>query len=191
VNVVKQYKKVGSIFTKTLPFAPGSTPKVTGGVVSPYHITTANQSGSGASRTIDILVDGANVTVTDESTGGSSSSTGLHCDGRSYKITSGNLTDVEFILDQSVTNSSTANILVFAPADLQIAPDVSGVAGTYGITDVTLTESGQSSGVITASGAAYFWERTLVPFTANTASNPYQMDVALIGSVTGAAGWAA
>ncbi len=98
---------------------------------------------------------------------------------------------VEFILDQAVTNSSTANILIFAPADIQIAPDVSGSAGTYGTSDVTLTESGQASGVITPSGAAFFWVRTLVPINANTSSNPYQTDVALIGSVTGGAGWTA
>lgn len=45
---------------------------------------------------------------------------------------------------------------------VQFAPDVAGSPGTWQTGPLTLTESGQTTGTITASGIAYFWFRTNV-----------------------------
>jgi hypothetical protein len=49
---------------------------------------------------------------------------------------------------------------------VQVAPDVTGSPGTWQSPPMTLTESGETSGTITASGYAYFWFRLNVPDTA-------------------------
>lgn len=51
-------------------------------------------------------------------------------------------------------------------AYIEFAPDVSGSPGTWGAGPLTLTETGQVSGVITPSGIAYFWFRTNIPGSA-------------------------
>ena len=51
-------------------------------------------------------------------------------------------------------------------AYVEFAPDVAGSPGTWQSTPLTLTELGESSGVITASGLAYFWFRLNVPQSA-------------------------
>ena len=49
---------------------------------------------------------------------------------------------------------------------VEFAPDVTGSPGTWQSSPLTLTESGETSGTITASGIAYFWFRLNVPSTA-------------------------
>jgi len=49
---------------------------------------------------------------------------------------------------------------------VEFAPDSSGSPGTWQASPLTLTELGQSSGVITASGICYFWFRTVLPSSA-------------------------
>lgn len=46
---------------------------------------------------------------------------------------------------------------------LEFAPDVSGSPGTYANQDLDLTQSGQPTGTIAASGAAYLWARENEP----------------------------
>lgn len=46
---------------------------------------------------------------------------------------------------------------------VEFAPDVAGSPGAWTSGPLTLTESGESSGVITPSGVAYFWVRTNLP----------------------------
>jgi hypothetical protein len=43
--------------------------------------------------------------------------------------------------------------------DCELAPDVTGSPGTWQAPPLTLTESGETTGTITASGYAYFWFR--------------------------------
>lgn len=49
---------------------------------------------------------------------------------------------------------------------VEFAPDVTGSPGTWQSGPLTLTESGEASGVITSSGFAYFWIRVNVPLAA-------------------------
>jgi hypothetical protein len=49
---------------------------------------------------------------------------------------------------------------------VEFAPDVTGSPGTWQSTPLTLTETGQTSGTITASGLATFWVRSTVPQSA-------------------------
>jgi hypothetical protein len=50
---------------------------------------------------------------------------------------------------------------------VEFAPDVSGSPGTWQSGPLTLTESGEVSGTITAGGTAYFWIRVNVPSSAS------------------------
>ena len=51
-------------------------------------------------------------------------------------------------------------------AYVEFAPDVTGSPGTWQATPLTLTETGETAGTITASGTAYFWFRLSVPQSA-------------------------
>lgn len=181
-------KKVGTIFAQVKPFAAGATEKTSGNRVMPYAITLANVSGSGSGKTMDLLVDGSTINVKNLSTGVTALSVGLNVTD-TYRVTSGPLTDVEFTLSQSAILSATANVLIFGSRFVQIAPDVAGSAGTYGTSDVNLTESGQSTGNVRASQFAFYWERPLVPDGGNSESNPYPCNVQLSGQVSSTAGW--
>lgn len=190
VKMAKLWKKTGSVFSRVFPFAESATEKLTGNQVVKYAITVANVTGSGGSKTYDVLVDSATVTVTNLNTGASVPSTGLNVND-TYRITSGGLNSVEFKLDQNCVAGDTANILIFAARFMQIAEDVSGSAGTYGTADVNLTQSGQATGTINASGTAFYWVRVLVPDGGNSESNPHPGDTQLSGQVSSSAGWTA
>jgi hypothetical protein len=188
VNIAKYVRKVGTVFDFVRPHAPDATIKFDADQIVGYAITVENKAGAGAGITADIKVDGALVNVknlTDLSTGTSEDLTVVD----EYEITTGDLEGVRFKLSQSILNTATANIMIFDNPHTQIAPDSAGAAGTYGTSDVTLTESGQSSGTITASGVAYYWERTLVADGSNSVSNPRPGDLRLKGAVSEAAGW--
>lgn len=190
-------KKTGNALAYVRPFAEGATEKQAGGGSTrtmPYAISVINVSGSGVNKIGDLQVDGATLgagTILDLQTGTLVSGTGLKAVSPSYayRITSGPLTGTEFALDAAVGSGDTANVLIFPSRYVQIAPDVSGSAGTYGTVDVTLTQSGQSAGVIQPSGEAFYWVRVLVPSGAGSESNPHPTNPALQGTETGAAGW--
>lgn len=188
VNITKLVRKVGQIFEFIRPFAEDATEKLSGEQVVPYAITVENKAGSGASITADIKVDGALVNVKNLATLATGTSEDVNVVDE-YEITSGGLTGVRFMLSQQILNTATANILIFENSQTQIAPDVSGAAGTYGTTPVDLTESGEPTGEITAGGFAFYWERTLVNEGDGASSNPKPGDVRLSGEVGEAAGW--
>lgn len=50
---------------------------------------------------------------------------------------------------------------------VELAPDVSGSPGTYAAGDLTVTETGQAPGVVTASGYGEFWARLAMPASAS------------------------
>lgn len=198
LTMAKLVRKVGSgILAYVRPFADGATEKVTGGGssrVEPYHITVANVTGTGSAKVADLQVDGVTlgaVTILDLTTGTLVSGSGLKAISPAYpyRIITGPLFGLEFALSASVANGDTANVLIFNTRYVQIAPDVGGVAGTYGVADVVLTQAGQGAGVIQPTGEAFYWVRILVPAGANSESNPYPGDVALSGTETGAANW--
>jgi hypothetical protein len=189
IKMVKRYlKTTHGVFLRVQPFAAGATEKMVSSQVRPYAITLANVTGSGGSKTMDVLVDGSTVTILNLNTAAVGPSTGLNVND-TYRITAGALTDVEFQLNQNAVVTDAENLLVFGSRYINIAPDVTGAAGAWGTSDVALTQSGQSAGTILASGVAYFWVSVLVPDGGNAVSNPLPGDVQLSGQVSQSAGW--
>lgn len=75
---------------------------------------------------------------------------------------------IVFALDPGDPTSKTFTLHVRGSHDwIEFAPDVAGSPGTWQAGPLTLTESGEVSGVITASGTAYFWIRYNVPSAAS------------------------
>ncbi len=189
INRAKLYKKTGTVFARVRPFAEAATEKLTTGQVMPYLIEVSGVAGSGAAKTMDLDLDGAPIaTLTNLTDLTTSDSTGLNVVDY-FRVEDGLLEGLEFILSEDAVNSDSANLLVFSPRFLQIAPDTGAAPGIWGSADVDLTESGEAVGSITASGLAYFWARTLVPDGGNSLSNPYPLDICLSGVDPGSAGW--
>lgn len=196
LNQVVMVKKTGSVFSYVKPFAENATEKVSGVRTMPYSITVDNQAGSGGGRTVDLLIDGSPFgadSILDLTTGTTSNSTGLKSTSASYPyaVVDGPLEGLVFDITETCVDGDKANILIFPSRYVQIAEDVAGVEGTYGTDPVDLTTVGQSTGVITAAGVAYFWVRLLVPASAISESNPYPCNVALRASESSDAGWLA
>jgi hypothetical protein len=191
IKRVKTYRKSGVVFDEVSEFSADATEKLSDDQVVKYAITVLNKAGSGGSLTADIKVDGALVTVLNLASEVEDDSTGLNVND-TYRITSGGLSGVEFKLSQSATNAALASILVFNERFTQTAPDVGGAPGDWGDVDIDLTEDGQSTGIITAGGFAFFHIRMLVPDGSDIGanSNPYPGDVLITGLATNAAGWA-
>lgn len=193
------FPKTNLVFLSARPYAESATEKFDPATTQtqPYVVSISGVSGSGAGKICDLSVDGdvlGEGTVYDINDDDYFSGTGLSADGsRPYRIVDGPLTDWEFVIHPDVANGDEANVLVFPPRHLQIAPDVAGVAGQYGTADVTLTESGEDDGVISPSGVAYYWSRFLVAEGAGGQSNPHPTLVFLEGleDEAGSANWSA
>ena len=189
--------KSGTVFNYIAPFAPTAVEKTAGGGssrVMPFAMEIENVSGAGGSKVADLLIDGVNFgtdQIQNVTTGELSDGTGLKAvdPPETYLVVGGDLEGLEFALSASCANTNTANILIFPSRYTQIAPDVSGAEGTYSTIDVNLTEVGQTTGVITAGNAAYYWVRNLIPVGASSESNPYPCQVALECSESSDAGW--
>lgn len=192
-------RKVGDAFEYASPFAPNATEKTAGGGssrVMPYALKIDNTAGSGGGKTCDLLIDGGAIGtdhIQDLVTGDLTDGIGLKAVGASnpYLFVDGPLEGLEFAIHPDCADDDIANILIFPSRYVQIASDTAGVAGTYGTADVDLTEAGQSPGVITASGVAYYWTRALVPASASNESNPYPFNVAIQANQAQDAGWGA
>lgn len=143
-----------------------------------------NENGGGAS-TFDVLdIDAANPIT----------STQLKMDGSTrYQITeSGSrMEGVIFTLASTATNSSVENLMNFNIRHTWIAPDVAGTPGTYVQTNVTLTQSGETSGTLLPSGTTYLWIRSLYSSLASNKQNPFPGDVSCEYALTGEADWLA
>lgn len=192
-----QVKKTGLVFDYIGPFAENAVEKTAGGGSSqiiPYALSVSAIAGSGPTKTCTLSVDGVAFTtdqILDLTTGVTQDGTLIKALGSSYpyRVVAGDLEGLEFSVDPNCANSNVANIMIFPSRYVQIASDTAGVEGTYGTTDVELTEAGQSAGVITPSGYAYFWARYVVPSSANNESNPYPTNIALSASLSTSAGW--
>lgn len=195
--IAKWVKKIGRVFDTVRNFAEGATEKQAGGgssQVKPYVISISNVAGVGAAKTCSVSVDGVLFgadTLRNLSTGVSQNGDNVKAisPGAFYRVIAGDLTGLEFAISANTANGDTANVLIFESRFIQTASDVGGVAGAYGVADITLTQAGQAAGVIQPGGVAYFWRRVLVPAGANAESNPYPGDVALKATESGAAGW--
>ena len=187
-----QVATVGSVFEYVSSFAPGATEKTAGGGsdrIMPYKIEISDVGGGEATMEIDGSPVGTDW-ILNLSTGTPTNGVDLTLE-EGYTFIDGPLEGMSFSLSGTVANGDEANVLIFPSRYVQIAPDSGGSPGTYGTADVTLTESGESAGTITASGEAYYWSRTLIPSGANNESNPYPMNIALEAMVADAAGWEA
>lgn len=199
VSLLPQAVRVGitnEVFESINPFAELAVEKTAGGgsdQVMPYALTISGVSGSGGSKVATLSVDGVAfgaATLLDLTTNTAVSGTGIKAIGSyPYQVIDGDLEGLVFSLSPDVVNGDKDNILIFPSRFIQIAEDVAGVAGTFGTSDVDLTESGEATGVILPSGVAYYWTRFLVPSAANNESNPYPCNVALIASQSTSAGW--
>lgn len=195
--IAKWVKMIGIVFDTVRNFAEGATEKQAGGGSSqiiPYAITIDDVAGAGAGKTCTVKVDGvtfAAASLRDLSTGVAQDGTLVKAvsPGHFYRVILGDLTGLEFAIHEDAADGDEANVLIFEGRFVQIAPDVAGVAGAYGIADIVLTQTGEAAGVIQPAGTAFFWRRVLVPAGGNAESNPYPGDTALKGTETGAAGW--
>lgn len=189
-TMVMLYVKVGEIFSRVRPFADDAVEKLTDDQVVPYAVLVSAVSGVGSSKLVSLLFDGSTVNVKNLTTNATSTSVNLNVVDW-YRVTSGDLKDLEFMVSQLAVLSDEANVLVFGSRFIQIAPETApNVAGTFGSADAVITEVGQSPGVITAGGSGFFWERPLVPDGGNSQSNPFPCNIVLSGQVSNAAGWA-
>lgn len=191
-----QVKITGKVFDYLQVFADGATEKIAGGGSTrtiPYEMTISGVSGSGPTKVATLSKDGVALgsVILDMTTGSTVSGTGLKALGSTYPyaVLSGPLEGLIFSIDPACANSDEANVLIFPSRYVQIASDVAGAEGTYGTSDVDLTTTGQATGVITASGVAYYWSRFVVPASADNESNPYPCEIALSVSESSAAGW--
>jgi hypothetical protein len=167
------------VFFETKEFADGATEKAdVDGKIGAYVFAISNVSGSGAGKTADLSLDGASISGILEDLVDSStvSGVGLKADGiNPYKFLSGPLTGFEFMLSPDCVNGATSRVLIFSSRFVQIAPDVAGVAGTYGLVDVDLGE-------IAAGGYGYYWTRYNISIASNAVSNPHPSNVAIQGT---------
>lgn len=199
LTLARWVKKTGRVFETVKPFAEDAVEKTVGGGsnrITPYVFTISAVAGSGGAKTCSVSVDAVifpanslknlNTGVTQDGTNVKAISP-----GEFYEVVLGDLTGLIFSIDAAVANGNTANVLIFESRFLQIAEDTAGVAGSYGVADVDLTETGETTGTITPGGFAYYWLRVLVPDGSNTESNPYQADVTLEALEGGAANWLA
>jgi hypothetical protein len=191
------YKKTGLALEYVSPFAENATEKVFGGGssrVMPYAVKITSIAGSGGTKTCTLQIDGVNVpanNIQDLTTGVLQSGLLVKALGSShpYLFVDGPLEGMEFAVDANCANNDIANVLIFPSRYIQIAEDTAGVEGVYGTGDANLTESGQTTGVVTAGGTAFYWTRSLVPPSANNESNPYPCNVAIEVTEAQDAGW--
>jgi hypothetical protein len=185
------------VFSYISPFAEEAIEKTVGGGsdrVMPYKIEVSGVAGVGPAKTCTITIDGDAVGVDhiqDVTTGELQDGTLLKCvtPNYPYLFVDGPLKGLEFAMHPDAANLDEANIMIFNSRYTEIAEDIGGVEGTYGTTDVTLTEVGEAVGVISPAGVAYYWVRNLVPAAASNESNPHPCNIVLQASEAADAGW--
>lgn len=140
-------------------------------VAGDYSITFQNWAdGTGDNlgyKVADIYVDGTLAVATARFDG---STVYEYGDGHGYDDAADKLRGLQIVLPLTTADPSAATVTlhVLDGSDwIELADDASGSPGTYGSGPVTLTESGQPTGTITASGIAYFWARLNMPSAAS------------------------
>lgn len=197
VTAAIHVRKTGLALAYVKPFAASAVEKTAGGgsdQIVPYKLKIVNVAGAGPAKTCDLQLDGvtfAAATLLDMMTGAVVSGVGLKAvtPNNPYQVLSGPLQDLIFAVHPGCVNNDVANILIFPPRYQQIAPDVGGAPGTWGIADVDLTQVGQGAGIIQSLGVAFYHKRILVPAGASSGSNPYIAKVALTATESQGADW--
>jgi hypothetical protein len=137
------------------------------GQLAPYNLTASGVAGVGPAKTLNLSVDGVVVPanyirniITDTLISG----TGIAVDVP-LRFEAGPLTGMYFFLSEDVVNGDKGNIVISRNQHIEIAPDVAGVAGDFGRTDITI-------GDVDDGGEFFYWSRVNAFDTSNTASNP-------------------
>lgn len=168
------------------------TENVSSGQILPINFTFANLDTAATPDEIDVLMDAvAGFDVVEVETGTPLTSTQLKMDGTEYQIAeSGAYCEgLIFALASTATNASEENVLVFDVRHVEIALDNAGTPGTWGTSDLTLTQSGQPSGNINPAGACAVWVRIDTQALASNKQNPFPGDLAVQYDDTGEADW--
>ena len=116
-------------------------------------------------KVADILVDGNTAVATARFDGATLYEWGV----AAYDDTNDYLPGMGIMLENTTDDPRAASITLLVTEGydwVELAPDSSGSPGTWVATDIDLTEAGETTGTITASGTAYFWVRTAVPSAA-------------------------
>lgn len=158
----------------------------------PINFTFANLDTAATPDEIDVFMDGATFDVVEVDTGTPLTSTQLKMDGTTrYQIAeAGSYCEgAIFVLASTATNSSEENVLVFNVRHVEIALDVAGTPGTWGTTDLALTQSGEPSGNINPAGACNVWVRLDTSSLSSNKQNPFPADLFVEYNDTGEADW--
>jgi hypothetical protein len=136
------------------------------GVKGTYALTWANwQDGVGdyvGYKTADLYVDG-NLAATTVPFDGTSRIQYGHA---AYDDGNDRLTGLSIVHANSTDDPTGVTVtLVVGDGDdyVELAEDIAGSPGAYQTTPLTLTESGETAGTVTASSAAFFWFRWVLP----------------------------
>jgi hypothetical protein len=158
----------------------------------PINFTFANLDTAATPDEIDVKMDGATFDVVEVDTGTPLTSTQLKMDGTTrYQISEAGAycEGAIFVLASTATNSSEENVLVFNVRHVEIALDVAGTPGTWGTTDLALTQSGEPSGNINPAGACNVWVRLDTSSLSSNKQNPFPADLFVEYNDTGEADW--
>lgn len=168
------------------------TEHVTTTQTQPINFTFANLDTAATPDEIDVLMDGATFDVVEVDSGTPLTSTQLKMDGTTrYQISEAGAycEGAIFVLASTATNSSEENVLVFNVRHVEIALDVAGTPGTWGTTDLALTQSGEPSGNINPAGACNVWVRIDTAALSSNKQNPFPGDLFTEYNDTGEADW--
>ena len=135
-----------------------------------YTITFQNWAdGTGSNlgyKTADVLVNGSVAIATAVFDG---STVYEYGSSNGYDDSADLLKGLQLVLAQTTDDPSSASVTLHVMRGydwVEFADDVSGSPGTYAQGPLTLTESGQISGAITAGGIAYAWVKLVMPSSA-------------------------
>jgi hypothetical protein len=193
------------LVNKTLPWGLHSievidtTPveRVAGdGQILPITFTFANLDTAASPDEIDVLMNegsgAATFDVRDLDAGANITSTQLKMDGTTrYQIreSGAKLENAIFRVATTATTAAVENVLAFNRRNVEFALDVAGTPGTWGTSSLTLTQSGQPTGVILPGGTVAVWVRWNIPATASAKQNVFPGDLVASYALTGIAGW--
>ena len=123
------------------------------------------QSGSPDTADVYVSKDGGGAVLCIEDAKLDGSELYQHGTGNGYSDANDALPGMSIIFgDNGDPSSETFDIEVRdSYAWIEFAPDVTGSPGTWQSGPLTITESGETAGTITASGTAYFWVRMSIP----------------------------
>jgi hypothetical protein len=181
------------IFISLRPYAVGAVEKTDADRrVVPYALKVVNVVRDAFFATsLDLQVDGVTLgaasirnLTTDTLVSGVGLTVQTFASPYPYRIETGPLTGLEFVLHQQCEENDITNVLVFPSRYVQLAPDITGDPGVFALDDIDL-------GTIEAGSDAFYWSRIVVPDGANSISNPYPCNIYLEGTEdeAGSAGW--